>query len=135
MREQTDRSTCADVLLVCPAELLHRTDLHADGLQGIVIPLPALPVHSNSKDGLISPPAINSVGVCMVTLLIPECPQIFPGTVSRPDVLVFVEGGEFLSVVMNMQTISCRNTAKIRRERLSWTEKKRVKLSPHSHIL
>ena len=73
--------------------------------------LPLGPLHSYSKDSPISPPAINPVGVCMVTVVVPECPQVLFGTVVAAGVLVFVEGGELLSVV-SFQAISYRNTRK-----------------------
>lgn len=60
---------------------------------------PRRPLHSNSIDGAICPPAINPVGVCTVTAVVPECPQEFPGTDPPCYVLVFVEGGKLLSIV------------------------------------
>ena len=109
-RKKEKRST--DILLfVHPGELLHRTNLHADGLQGVVMALPMVPLHSNITQSFISPPAINPVGVCVVTLAVPERPQEGSGTITTVGVLVFVKGGELLSVVIT-QGVSYRNTRK-----------------------
>lgn len=89
---------------------MHRTDLHADGLQGVVPAGPGDPVYSNIRDGTIRPPVIKPVGVCIVTVVVPEGPQVQFGTVAgRGGVLVSVEGGKILSVVIS-QRISYRNT-------------------------
>ena len=47
----------------------------------------------------------------MSTDVVPERPQELSGTVSVVGVLVFVEGGELLSVV-SFQAVSYRNTRK-----------------------
>lgn len=88
---------------------LHRTDLHADGLQGVVVALPAIPADSDSVERAIGPPTINPVRVCTVTVTVPERPQKFPGTVARPGVLVFVQGGELHSA-LPAQGVSYTNT-------------------------
>lgn len=55
---------------------MQRTDLHADGLQGVVPASPGDPVYSNIRDSTISPPVIKPVGVCIVTVVVPKCPQV-----------------------------------------------------------
>ena len=47
----------------------------------------------------------------MVTVDVPERPHLESGTVAAVGVLVFVEGGELLSVVIT-QGVSYRNTRK-----------------------
>lgn len=108
-RGKRQKSSSDILLYVGPGELLHRTDLHADALQGVVMALPRVPAHSKSIESGISPPTINSVGVCTVTTTVPERPQEFFGTVIDPGVLVFVEGGELVSTV-STQGVSYRNT-------------------------
>ena len=73
--------------------------------------LPMVPLHSYSIDSAISPPAINPVRVCIVTALVPERPQFESGTITTAGVLIFVEGGELLSVVMT-QGVSYRKIRK-----------------------
>lgn len=70
--------------------------------------LPLSPFHSNSRESLVSSPAINPVRVCRVTRIVPESTQKHFGTVVAPVVLVFVKGAKFLSVV-NGKAVSCRN--------------------------
>ena len=93
MRErERNQKRWADILLdVGPGELQHRTDLHADGLQGVVITFPHFPIHSNLRDSAVSPPTINTIWICKVTFAVPERPQAVSGTVSsNSGVLVFV---------------------------------------------
>ncbi|XP_026171895.1 uncharacterized protein LOC113135819 [Mastacembelus armatus] len=90
------------------ADSLHRTDLHADGLQRVVNTLPWRPTNSHCEESAVSPPAVDPIGIRAVTLTIPERPQEGLGTVVGPGVLVFVEGGELKSDV-GTQGVSCRN--------------------------
>lgn len=75
--ERERKRSSADILLyVGPGDLLHRTDLHADGLQGVLIALPWRPLHSNSIESAVSPPTINPVWISSMTVVVPERPQI-----------------------------------------------------------
>ena len=98
--ESLKRSTDDILLYDGPGDLLHRTDLHAEAFQGVVIALPTFPLHSNGIESFISPPTINPIWIYFMTITVPECPQVFSGTVSIPGVLVFVKGGETHSIVI-----------------------------------
>ena len=100
-RKKSLKRSADDILLYDgPGDLVHRTDLHPDALQGVVITLPMVPLHSNSRESFISPPTINPVGICVVTSPVPERSQVTSGTVPTPGILVFVEGRELSSIVM-----------------------------------
>ena len=59
-----EKTSSAEILLyVGPEELVDRTDLKADGLQGVVMTPEMVPIHSISIVSLVSPPIIHSVGV------------------------------------------------------------------------
>ena len=112
-REKSLKRSADDILLYDgPGDLVHRTDLHADALQGVVITLPMVPCRSNTRESCISPPKINPVEVCGQTTPVPERSHVSFGTVyPPPGILVFVKGGEFSSVVIT-QGVSYRNTYK-----------------------
>ena len=100
-RKKSLKRSADDILLYDgPGDLVHRTDLHPDALQGVVITLPMVPLHSNSIESFISPPTINPVGIYLVTRPVPERSQVTSGTVPTPGILVFVEGRELSSIVM-----------------------------------
>lgn len=109
-KEINHQKAVAKILLnVCPADLLHGTKLHAHGLQGVAPTFPLVPLHSTCTISAHSSPAINTIRVCMVTVVVPKCPQVCLGTATGRPILIFVKGGELYSVVVS-QTIPCRNT-------------------------
>lgn len=112
------------MLNVCPADLLHETKLHAHGLHGVAPTLPWVPLHSSCTINAHSSPAINTIRVYMVTVVVPKCPQVCLGTATGRPILIFVKGGELHSIVVS-QTIPCRNTTK--------TESFLNKLASHRH--
>ena len=80
--------------------LRHRPDLHSVGLETIIKAFPGVPHISNSEKGAILSPQINTVGVSSVASIVPKCSKVGLCTVITIRVLVFVEGGELLSIVM-----------------------------------
>ena len=104
--------SCSRCVSVGPGDLLHRTDLHTDGLQGVGVTFPGGPAHSDSVQRAISPPTINPIWIGTVTVTVPGRPQERSGTVSVPGVLVFVEGGKLLSN-LRTQAVSYRNTTSV----------------------
>ena len=76
-REKSLKRSADDVLLYDgPGAPLHRTDLHADALQGVVEALPLVPLHSNSKESFISPSTINPVGMTKVAAVAQRVEQV-----------------------------------------------------------
>lgn len=92
------------ILLVgSPRELPHWTDLHADALQRVVVALPGVPAHSNCIQSVIESKEINPIGVCSVTIMVPEATQELFGTVHG----AFIKGAERVATVFT-QGVSYR---------------------------
>lgn len=86
-----------------PRELPQWTDLHADALQRVVVSLPGIPDHSDCIQSAIESPAINSVRVGSVTVIVPKASQEFFGT----DTVTLIKGAEPVAIVVT-QRVSYR---------------------------
>lgn len=101
-------SNPVDVMLtrsLCARAFHHRSDLHGDGLQGVVPAFPRMPNHLSVLEADGSVRCIHARGVGHVAGFVPESSQEILGTVLFPRVLVFVKGGE-LGGVLIRQTVS-----------------------------
>lgn len=75
------------------------SDLHANGPEALVVALPVVPHVPDGKGrAAVLPPEIEAIGVGIVTV-VPERSEVGADTVPlHVHVLVFIEGGKFLTV-------------------------------------
>ena len=83
------------------SSLRHWSYLHRDGFQGVVEPFPLVP-DDPVAIATVGTPHVDPVEVGVVTVVVPEGPEVQQSAVLRGgQILVSIEGGELPPVVMN----------------------------------